>query len=95
MQAHCDGSYVTPDRSEISFFTMHLYLNDSKAESPESDLTGGATTFHSWNMETSFVVNPKTGRVLIFQHLGLLHSGDDVLTGTKLTMRTDFMFTKN
>jgi len=30
--------------------------------------------------------------VLIFQHRGLLHSGDEVLEGIKYTMRTDLMF---
>ena len=24
---HCDGSYVTPDGKEVSFLTVHLYLN--------------------------------------------------------------------
>ena len=91
-KAHRDGSYVTPDRSERSFFTLHLYLNDSAVENETSDLRGGATTFHSWNMQRRLDVHPKTGRVLIFQHMELLHSGNDVLAGTKLTMRTDLMY---
>ena len=37
-------------------------------------------------------VVPKMGRVLIFQQRDLLHSGDDVTAGTKLTMRTDLMY---
>lgn len=24
---HCDGKYTTPDKSEMSFYTIHLYLN--------------------------------------------------------------------
>jgi hypothetical protein len=28
------------------------------------------------------------------RHRDLLHSGDDVVSGTKLTMRTDLMFAK-
>lgn len=39
-------------------------------------------------------VIPKTGRVLIFQHRGLLHSGADVLGGVKYTMRSDLMYKK-
>lgn len=39
-------------------------------------------------------VVPKAGRVLLFQHRGLIHSGDDVTRGTKLTMRTDIMYAK-
>jgi hypothetical protein len=37
-------------------------------------------------------VDPRAGRVLIFQHRGLLHSGDEVLEGVKYTMRTDLLF---
>ena len=33
-------------------------------------------------------------RVLIFQHRNLLHSGEEVTSGIKLTMRTDLMFEK-
>jgi hypothetical protein len=32
------------------------------------------------------------GRVLIFQHKGLIHSGEPVTAGTKYTMRTDIMY---
>lgn len=37
-------------------------------------------------------MNPKAGRVLIFQHRRLFHSGDDVVKGTKYTMRTEIMY---
>lgn len=55
---------------------------------------GGATTFHSDDSKNKQTVNvyPKAGRVLIFQHNGLLHSGNDVLAGVKYTMRTDLLF---
>lgn len=39
-------------------------------------------------------VTPKNGRVLIFQQRNLLHSGEEVTSGVKLTMRTDMMFEK-
>jgi hypothetical protein len=39
-------------------------------------------------------VVPKCGRVLMFQHRGLIHSGDDIVSGVKFTMRTDLMFAK-
>lgn len=73
-------------------FTIHLYLNDSKAEVEGADLVGGATTFFSNDEKRRIDVNPKAGRVLIFQHRRLLHSGDDVLAGIKYTMRTDIMY---
>ena len=92
--AHCDGVYETPDRSERSYYTLHLYLNDKEANGSEGELKGGATTFFSYDMHRRLDVEPKTGRILIFQHRELLHSGDDVLSGLKLTMRTDIMYEK-
>ena len=89
--AHNDGCFVTPDGKEISYYTIHLYLNGPTAA---NKLQGGATTFHSYDMERSFDVDPKVGRVLIFQHRDILHSGADVTGGIKLTMRTDMMYKK-
>jgi hypothetical protein len=90
--AHCDGMYETPLGTERSFFTMHLYLNDAEGENGEVLLEGGATSFHSWDMRCSMYIPPKCGRVLLFQHEDLLHSGDDVSRGTKFTMRTDLLY---
>jgi hypothetical protein len=106
---HCDGSYVTPDRKEISFITVHLYLN-SEVSNTEDDavkcvqregwpvdqrpLQGGSTRFHSMNLQRYLDVFPQAGSCLVFQHRGLLHSGDDVVQGTKYTMRTDVMYQK-
>jgi hypothetical protein len=39
-------------------------------------------------------VHPKAGRVLIFQHLELLHSGAIVEAGVKYTMRSDVVYKK-
>ncbi len=74
---------------------MHLYLNDSVAEADPgstADLIGGATSFLSTIEDFKVDVDPKAGRVLIFQHERLYHSGDDVIQGTKYTMRTDIMY---
>ena len=59
-------------------------------------LEGGATRFESLSLQPGkhLDVNPKAGRVLIFQHRDLLHSGADVVKGTKYTLRTDIMYTK-
>ncbi|KAI9846009.1 MAG: hypothetical protein M1837_004415 [Sclerophora amabilis] len=102
---HCDGPYETPDRKERTFYTLHLYLNDSvqlgeteggSSKEAAEPLKGGATTFHapraSKENERCLDVDPKAGRVLIFQHLRLLHSGADVAQGTKYTLRSDLMF---
>ncbi len=37
-------------------------------------------------------MDPKIGRVLIFQHKRLYHSGDEVTAGVKYTVRSDVMF---
>lgn len=88
-----DGAFFTPDKSERSVYTLHLYLNESDPTAPEGPLKGGSTTFHSLNNdEVEYNVEPKIGRVLIFQHRGLLHSGQEVFSGIKLTMRTDLMY---
>ena len=101
---HCDGSYETEDGSKRSFYTIHLYLNDSaqalgipegkegKDENGEEYLRGGATTFHSSDLKRRLDVDPKAGRALVFQHKGLLHSGDRVTAGVKYTMRCDLMY---
>ena len=100
---HCDGSYETPDRMEQSYFTLHLYLNNAgildvdelRQKGTKKDknmLIGGATTFHSQNMKREYDVRPQAGRILLFQHRNLLHSGDDVVRGVKYTMRTDLMY---
>ncbi|TVY30180.1 hypothetical protein LHYA1_G001088 [Lachnellula hyalina] len=106
---HCDGTYETPDGQQRSFFTLHLYLNDSaqalgikepmfgfrkgkKADGEEEMLRGGATTFHSMDKKKRLDVDPKAGRVLIFQQSRLYHSGDDVTAGIKYTVRSDLMY---
>jgi len=109
---HCDGSYVTPDGKEISYLTIHVYLNgdvtnieddatehikQQKAKVPidELPLQGGATRFFEPRaMMRYFDVLPETGACLVFQHRGLVHSGEDVLQGTKYTLRTDVMYEK-
>ncbi|KAK3307967.1 uncharacterized protein B0T15DRAFT_92194 [Chaetomium strumarium] len=92
---HCDAPYFEDkdDSKHVrTMFTIHLYLNDSQAEVEGAELVGGATTFYSSDEKRKIDVNPKAGRVLIFQHRRLYHSGEDVLAGTKYTMRTDILY---
>ena len=89
---HQDGSYVTPNGAERSLYTLHLYLNEADPDAPEGELKGGATTFHSYDEKRQYDVVPKVGRILIFQHRHLYHSGADVTGGVKLTLRTDLMY---
>lgn len=96
MVAHCDGSYVTPDGTESSFLTLHLYLNSTGSILDPGSLRGGATRFFPSDYRTSkyLDVEAKQGRLLIFQHAQLIHSGEKVTSGVKYTMRTDIMYKK-
>ncbi|KAG8947839.1 hypothetical protein FRC04_010197 [Tulasnella sp. 424] len=89
-ESHCDGTYWTPDRSEISCLTLQLYLDGSK-----EDLEGGATQFLSYRVaDTVIDVDPRPGRALIFEQGNLLHCGAKVTKGEKYTIRTDLMYKK-
>lgn len=93
--AHCDGHFSEEvgGKQLKTFFTLHLYLNDSVAEAgEEAELVGGATSFVSNYGSRKVDVDPKAGRVLIFQHRGLNHAGDDVVEGIKYTMRAEIMY---
>lgn len=90
--AHCDGMYETPDKKERTYFTLHLYLNDTDNQPDNQPLKGGATTFFGQDMRRRLDVAPKMGSILIFQQRFLLHAGDDLVSGTKLTMRTELMY---
>lgn len=99
-QAHMDGSYATPDKKQVSYYTLQIYLNGDK-----KSLGGGATRFWSKGYWPSSIktkksvhyvdVESRTGRVLIFEHEGLIHSGEEVTKGVKYSMRTDFMYVAN
>jgi hypothetical protein len=97
-QRHCDGVYYPPDRSLVSYYTLQIYLNgDAKS------LEGGATRFFSYKSQSSIEdddevpgptldVPARTGRALVFEQRGLVHSGMDVKRGVKLAMRTDILY---
>uniref|UniRef100_A0A4E9DSR5 Prolyl 4-hydroxylase alpha subunit domain-containing protein n=1 Tax=Gibberella zeae TaxID=5518 RepID=A0A4E9DSR5_GIBZA len=92
---HCDGAYFYtegPGKEFETFYTVHLYLNDSAENDPASELQGGATSFLDRRGEKRVDVNPKAGSVLIFQHKGLFHEGALVNKGVKYTMRTDILY---
>ncbi len=96
-QPHCDGPYseLAEDGCTVlrTHFTLHLYLNDSRQEEGErAGLIGGATSFLSSDEKNKLDIAPKAGRVLIFQHARLYHSGDEVKEGTKYTVRTDLLY---
>ncbi|KAG8961305.1 hypothetical protein FRC03_005563 [Tulasnella sp. 419] len=103
---HCDAIYYTPDRKEISYYTLQIYLNGDK-----ETLEGGATRIWSNNKRSRdrdqandeggygrwVDVEARMGRVLIFEqkagnHGGIVHSGEMVTRGEKISVRSDIMY---
>ncbi|KAF3922423.1 hypothetical protein AA313_de0205168 [Arthrobotrys entomopaga] len=104
---HCDGAYTTPDHKESSLFTFHLYLNDKTGDVPlqggatrfweagaplVQELSPAQMKKRKLVPPEFYDVEPIPGRVLIFQHAFLVHSGEPITAGIKLTIRTDFMY---
>ncbi|KAG5729154.1 hypothetical protein E4T56_gene10420, partial [Termitomyces sp. T112] len=83
---HYDGQLQLPD-GRRSWVTVQIYLNDD-------DLSGGATRIFGKAGEDGefYDVEPKVGRVLIFEQKPFVHSGEEVVRGMKYTMRSDFLF---
>lgn len=76
--------------------TLQIYLNGES-----STLKGGATRLFSqedsWHDGDDLRgpcvdVPARRGRVLIFAQEKLLHSGEPVIQGVKVTVRTEFMY---
>ncbi|KAF7314728.1 P4Hc domain-containing protein [Mycena kentingensis (nom. inval.)] len=92
---HCDGlneltNGLVPQKS---FVTLHVYLNGPPSGQQSDDsLVGGATRFWTPDKKHHLDVEPRVGRVLVFQQRMLVHSGEEVLSGVKCTMRGDFMY---
>lgn len=83
-RGHCDGQLELEDGRKARV-TLQIYLGDD-------DVKGGATRISTGNGAAYYDVEPKKGRVLIFQQRSLWHSGEDVTEGTKYTLRSDFLF---
>ncbi|ORY69140.1 hypothetical protein BCR35DRAFT_354690 [Leucosporidium creatinivorum] len=92
---HYDGAYYRDESDQRTFLTIQLYLPSSSDGSPESMQAskGGATRFFFGRSVADYMdVEPIPGRVLIFQHSSLKHSGEEVEEGVKCTMRSDVLF---
>ena len=75
---HYDGAFAR-DREEISKLTFIVYLNEG--------CTGGETDM----IDLGEVIQPRTGRALLFQH-AILHEGCEVTSGVKYAVRSDIMY---
>ncbi|KAF7298674.1 P4Hc domain-containing protein [Mycena indigotica] len=92
---HCDGLNELTEGVSVpqkSFVTIHLYLNGLD-DSPDP-LVGGATRFWTPDKKHFIDVEPRVGRVLVFQQRMLVHSGEEVVSGVKYSMRGDLMYEK-
>ena len=83
-RGHCDGQLELPDGRKARV-TIQIYLGDEGVQ-------GGATRIWGSTDHRYLDIEPKKGRVLIFQQRGIYHSGEEVTEGIKYTLRTDFMF---
>ena len=85
---HRDGSYGTPDGTEIGQLTVLLYLNDG--------YVGGHTTYFNapedvGHPERAVPVTPAAGAVVI-QDQALFHAVPPLQTGVKYALRTEVMY---
>ncbi len=85
---HRDGCYERPDGSEISFFTIQLYLNGGPDQ-----LQGGETCFLDREQRIHYSLQPRAGLVLVFDH-DMRHEGARVQAGCKYCIRSDVMYRK-
>lgn len=85
---HYDGVYRGID-GQLSMLTLHAYLGEYG-----EGVVGGSTSFFGgrYNREIIADVEPVQGRILVFQHYALPHSGEEMQKGLKYTMRTDIMY---
>ncbi|KAJ7274091.1 hypothetical protein C8J57DRAFT_1314597 [Mycena rebaudengoi] len=70
--------------TQKSFVTLHLYLTGG--------VSGGSTRFWTPDKKHFLDVDPRVGRVLVFQQRTLVHSEEEVMDGIIYTMRSDFIF---
>ncbi|KAF8755536.1 Oxidoreductase domain containing protein [Rhizoctonia solani] len=92
------------EHSDIHKYTLQM---STEPPPVAEDIKGGATRFWKTGsidgpdrrkvqpgmpLRKFVDVEPRVGRALIFEQRGMVHSGEDVKKGTKLTVRTDLMF---
>lgn len=86
--------YLNDSVQELSKIRHERQLSaDAPLEATAEVCDGGATTFHTLkDKDATMDIDPLAGRVLIFQHRRLLHSGAELRAGVKYTLRTDIMY---
>lgn len=99
-RAHCDGCFKRSE-DERSLFTCMFYLDDN--------FEGGATRFLKINgalTDENYLklasdesvlatIRPEPGLCILFFQPGLLHEGEDLVSGFKHILRTDVLFKRD
>ncbi|KAJ7788416.1 hypothetical protein B0H14DRAFT_2948901 [Mycena olivaceomarginata] len=94
-RGHCDGIYMDYETKQRTFYTLQFYLPSDASGSKESFVPaqGGSTRFLTRASGTKYAdVEAVPGRVLIFQHADLFHTGEEVIDGVKCTVRSDILY---
>ncbi|KAJ7611146.1 hypothetical protein B0H17DRAFT_1117695 [Mycena rosella] len=92
---HIDGRYEDPESGQRTFYTLQFYLPSDSSGSHESFLPAkGGTTRFLGRKGAYADVQSNPGRVLVFQHATLLHTGEEVTGGVKCTVRSDILYEK-
>ncbi|KAJ7686169.1 hypothetical protein B0H17DRAFT_719561 [Mycena rosella] len=95
-RAHTDTEYSDEKTGRQTFYTVQLYLPADSSGSDESFVpaAGGSTRFWSEVDRTYADVEALPGRLLVFQHEELLHTGEEVTAGVKCALRSDILYEK-
>ncbi|KAJ7152663.1 hypothetical protein C8R43DRAFT_1003214 [Mycena crocata] len=94
-RAHVDGQYRCEKTKQRTFYTLQFYLPSDASGSKHSFLPaqGGTTRFIGRISKPGYAdVEAIPGRVLVFQHTELLHTGEEVTGGVKCTVRSDILY---
>nr|GAT48992.1 predicted protein [Mycena chlorophos] len=95
---HTDGCYEDEQTGQRTFYTVQLYLPSDTSGSEESFAVAGGGSTRFWarrDVGAEYAdVEAIPGRVLVFQHAKLLHTGEEVTSGVKCTVRSDILYEK-
>ncbi|KAJ7509433.1 hypothetical protein B0H11DRAFT_1959641 [Mycena galericulata] len=93
---HVDGHYEDEETGQRTFYTLQFYLPSDSTGSHESFLPakGGTTRFLGRKGNAYADVQANPGRVLVFQHATLMHTGEEVTEGVKCAVRSDILYEK-
>ncbi|KAJ7243176.1 hypothetical protein B0H12DRAFT_1131235 [Mycena haematopus] len=92
---HTDGCYENEENGQRTFYTLQFYLPSDSSGSHESFIPAkGGTTRFLGRKGAYADVQAKPGRVLVFQHASLVHTGEEVTDGVKCAVRSDILYEK-